>query len=341
MRIFFTHTPDMLRNYFGARAFAALRDIAEVRINPGEYILDADALATAACGCEIIVSDRQTPGPAEFFAQAPDVAAFLRCAVDIRNIDVEAASRAGVLVTRATPGFTASVAEMAVGFMVDLSRGVTDSVIAYRAGETPAVHMGGQLKGATLGIVGYGEISGYLARLGVALGMSVLVNDPYKTVDDPDLSQVDLDPLLDRADFVVCLAVANAETENLLNAAAFARMQPSAFFINLSRGNLVDEAALLHALDAGQIAGAALDVGRAQDQKPSPALARHPKVLATPHVAGLTPQAVEHQAFDVVEQVRALAAGRLPRGAVNADAAFRLDRLLPIMPRPLDRADRS
>ena len=96
MRVFLTHTPDMLRNYFGERALAALREIAEVRINPGEEILDANALATAARGCEVIVSDRQTPGPAEFFAQTSDVAAFLRCAVDIRNIDIEAASRAGV-----------------------------------------------------------------------------------------------------------------------------------------------------------------------------------------------------------------------------------------------------
>jgi D-3-phosphoglycerate dehydrogenase len=122
------------------------------------------------------------------------------------------------------------------------------------------------------------------------------------------------------------LVVANEETENLMNAAAFARMKPSAYFINLSRGNLVDEAALEHALDERKIAGAAMDVGRAADQKPSLRLARRPDVIATPHIAGLTPQSIEHQAFDTVNQVRELLAGRVPPGAVNPEAATRLAR---------------
>lgn len=330
MRILLTHTPDMLRNYYGERAVAALRDMGEVRLNPGDTVLDADALVEAARGCEVVVSDRQTPGPAEFFAEAKDVVAFLRCAVDIRNIDVAAASAAGVLVTRATPGFAASVAEMAIGFMVDLSRRITASVIDYRAGrppELPEPHMGRQLNGASVGIIGYGVIGEYLARLCVALGMQVLASDPFKRIDEPGVTQVGLPDLLARSDHVVCLVVANAETENLMDAAAFARMKPSAFFINLSRGNLVDEKALADALHARRIAGAALDVGRAADQQPSPHLAARPDVLATPHIGGLTPEAVEHQAFDTVEQVRALAAGRIPPHAVNADAALRLSRL--------------
>ena len=112
-----------------------------------------------------------------------------------------------------------------------------------------------------------------------------------------------------RADFVVCLAVANEATENLMNAAAFAAMKKTAYFINLSRGNLVDEAALAAALDGKRIAGAALDVGRAADQMPTPSLARRADVIATPHIAGLTPDAAEHQAFDTVRQVEALLAG--------------------------------
>src|SRR5438067_10826172 len=87
-RVFLTHIPDMLRNYYGDRAVAALRSHAEVAINPTGQVLDADALAVQARGCEIIVSDRQTPGPAEVFRKSPDLVAFLRCAVDIRNIDV-------------------------------------------------------------------------------------------------------------------------------------------------------------------------------------------------------------------------------------------------------------
>ena len=109
--------------------------------------------------------------------------------------------------------------------------------------------------------------------------------------------------------------------------AAFARMKKSAYFLNLSRGNLVDEAALAAALDAGTIAGAAMDVGRAPDQQPSLHLAGRDDVIATPHTAGLTPQAIEHQAFDTVRQVGDIVAGRVPPEAVNAEFATRLARL--------------
>jgi D-3-phosphoglycerate dehydrogenase len=286
-------------------------------------------LAKAARGCQIVVSDRQTPGPAAFFADAPDVVAFLRVAVDIRNIDVAAASQAGVLVTHATPGFIASVAEMAIGYMVDLGRSITDYTNGYRAGREPEAFVGRQLKGATAGIIGYGAIGEYLARLCVAFGMTTLVCDPFKTVEEPGVRHVALPDLLKQSDFVVCLVVANEQTENLMNAAVFAQMKPSAFFINLSRGNLVDEAALAAALDNKTIAGAAMDVGRAPDQKPSLVLASRADVIATPHIAGLTPDAAEHQAFDTVNQVKELIAGRMPPGAANAAAAHRLSRLKP------------
>jgi len=325
--IFLTHIPDMLKNYYGERALAALRKLAPVRLNETGAVLGAQQLAAAAAGCEIIISDRQTPGPAEFFAAAPDLVAFLRVAVDIRNIDVPAASRAGILVTHATPGFIASVAEMAIGFMVDCGRHVTESSISYRGGRVPEARMGRQLKGATVGIIGYGAIGEYLAPLAIALGMTVLVTDPHKKMTAPGLRQVALADLLAQSDFVVCLAIANEATENLMNAQAFAQMKPSAYFINLSRGNLVDEAALVAALDGKRIAGAALDVGRAQDQMPSLALAGRADVIATPHTAGLTPDAAEHQAFDTVNQAKELLAGRMPPGAANPQAAHRLSRL--------------
>ena len=326
MRIFLTHVPDMLANYYGERALSELRKLGDVRVNETGRVLDASSLAEAAHGCEIIVSDRQTAAPAAFFERAPDVAAFLRVAVDIRNIDVAAASKAGVLVARATPGFAASVSEMALGMMVDLARGVSRSVIGYRAGKQPEARMGRQLKGSTLGIIGYGVIARDLAPLGLALGMKVLIADPFQKPDDPALLHVPLEALLADSDFVVCLAVANEQTENLMNAAAFARMKQTAYFLNLSRGNLVDEAALAAALDAGTIAGAAMDVGRAPDQQPSLHLAARDDVIATPHTAGLTPQAIEHQAFDTVRQVGDIVAGRVPPEAVNAESATRLSR---------------
>jgi D-3-phosphoglycerate dehydrogenase len=138
-----------------------------------------------------------------------------------------------------------------------------------------------------------------------------------------ELEQVDLLPLLQRSDYVVCLAAATETTENMMNAATFAAMKPGAFFINASRGNLVDEDALIAALDAGTIAGCAVDVGRAPDQMPSPRVAAHPRVIASPHIGGLTPPAVEHQALETVAQVAELLQGRAPQGAVNAQQATR------------------
>ncbi len=325
MRILLTHTPHMLANYYGDQALAALRRHGDVRLNTSGRVLDDTAALIAAVGdADIIVADRTVPVGAAVFAALPGLKAVCRVAVDISTIDVAAASRHGVLVTRATPGFVAAVTELAIGFMVDLARGVSSAVVDYRAGVEPSPRPGRQLAGATVGIIGYGMIGRNLAPIALALGMRVLVTDPYAEIDNPALRQVPLTTLLGEADFVVCLALATPETENLMNAAAFARMKRGAFFINLSRGGLVDEAALQNTLEIGHLAGAAVDVGRAPDQKPTPILAGRANVIATPHIGGLTPEAAEHQAFDTVRQVEELAKGSMPPGAVNAEHATRL-----------------
>lgn len=312
------HTPQMRRDYYGERSLSGLRALAEVKLHDGSEALDAAGLVAAAADADVIVADRMTQGPGEIFAKLPRLRAFVRCAVDIRNIDVNAASAAGVLVTRASPGFVPAVAELALGFMVDLSRSVSRATADYHAGRAPEVVMGRQLSGSRIGIIGYGSIGRYLADLAKALGMEVLVADPFATVGDAAIQHVPLDDLLARSDYVVCLAIANEATENLIGQAALARMQKHAFFINLSRGNLVDEAALATALRDGRIAGAAMDVGRAPDQMPSPDLAKLPNVIATPHVGGLTPEAIEHQSSETVRQVAEIIRGNAPVGAVNA-----------------------
>ena len=157
--------------------------------------------------------------------------------------------------------------------------------------------------------------------------MRVLVYDPYKKVRNPALAQMEMPALLHESDFVACLVVANDSTEKLVNADAFAAMKPGAYFINASRGGLVDDDALVAALESGRLAGVALDVGRAPDQMPVPAIARHPKVIATPHTAGLTLPAIEHQSLETVAQVAEILQGRVPKGAVNAGQATRLARL--------------
>jgi len=323
LKILLTHTPDFRRQYYGERSVSGLQALAEVRFHDAGAPLDAAGIVQAAQDVDIIVADRMTEGPGEIFPQLPKLRAFVRCAVDIRNIDVNAASAAGVLVTRASPGFVAAVAELALGFMVDLSRGVSRATADYHAGRKPEIVMGRQLAGSRLGIIGYGSIGRALAPIAKALGMQVLVADPFVTIDDADIKHLALDDLLGRADYVVCLAIANEQTENLIGQAALARMQPHAFFINLSRGNLVDEQALADALREGRIAGAAMDVGRAPDQMPTPELARLSNVIATPHIGGLTPQAIEHQARETVRQVAAIISGEAPPGAVNAERWMR------------------
>src|SRR5689334_108568 len=260
VKILLTHTPDFRRQYYGERSLKGLQALAEVKLHERDEALDATSLVEAAGDVDIIVADRVTEGRGEIFPQLPKLRAFVRCAVDIRNVDVAAASAAGVLVTRASPGFVPAVAELALGFMVDLSRGVSRTTADYHAGRKPEVAMGRQLAGSRIGIIGYGSIGRHLAILAKALGMAVLVADPYATISDADIRHVALDDLLGRADYVVCLAIANEQTENLIGQAALSRMLPHAFFINLSRGNLVDEPALAAALRERRIAGAAMDV---------------------------------------------------------------------------------
>jgi D-3-phosphoglycerate dehydrogenase len=327
LKVLLTHTPQARRQYYGERSLRGLQALAQVVLHQAGEALDAAGLIEAAHDADIIVADRLTEGPGEIFRRLPKLRAFVRCAVDIRNIDVDAASAAGVLVTRAGPGFVASVTELALGFLVDLSRGISRTTADYHSRRMPEVMMGRQLAGSRLGIIGYGSIGRNLAGIAKALGMEVLVADPFATVSEKGIRHVPLEDLLEQCDFVVCLAVANEATENLIGQAALARMQPHAFFINLSRGNLVDEAALAAALRENRIAGAAMDVGRARDQMPTPELASFPNVIATPHIGGLTPPAIESQSLETVGQVEAIIKGLVPIGAINADRWTRRARI--------------
>jgi len=314
LKILLTHSPEAMANYYGARALAGLRNIGTVKLHQGAQSLEGEDLIKAADDCDLIVSYRQSPGPAALFERLPRLVAFLRCAIDIRNVDVAAAGKAGVLVTQASAGFVTSVTELVVGFLVDLSRGITRSATLYHEGKVPNARMGKELKGSTLGVIGYGAIGKEVTRIGKALGMRVLVNDPYQQVE-----QVPLDTLLRESDYVVPLAVATPQTENLIGKDAFAKMKRGAYLVNVSRGNLVDEAALEAALDSGQLAGCAMDVGRAPDQMPTPRLAARKDVIATPHTAGLTLPAIEHQSMETVAQAAEIVRGKVPKGAVNAE----------------------
>ena len=324
MRVILTHKPEDLAAYYG-RALPLLREIAEVVRNSEHHDLTTPELIDAADGCDVIVAHRSTPGDAAVFEQLPGLLAFLRCAVDTSTIDVAAASANGVLVARAAKSFIASTAELALGLLLAVERNIATSTADYTSGRSPVQRPGRQLRDRTAGILGYGSIGSYLADLLLAIGMRVLVHDPF--VEDGGVAGVtfvDRGELLETSDVVFPLAPGEPATEGLIGAAELARMKPGATLVNVSRGELLDEEAVAEALRSGHLGGLGLDVGRASDQRPSPELASMPGVVATPHLGGLTPQNADAQAASSVEQVAAIIAGEIPPRSLNADDASRL-----------------
>lgn len=327
VKILITHNNDLLKNFYSLAAVDELRSFAEVRLNGTDTPLRGGDLIAAAQDVDIVLSDRLAPGTPEVFAALPDLAVYMRCAVDIRNIDVAAASAAGTLVVRCSAGYGDAVAETALGLVIALGRrfAICDRLYKQGIADQPMV-LGRQLAGSSMGIIGFGAIGSRIADLAIAARMQVLAFDPYKRIVNGCVTQADFDTVLG-CDFVVCAAYATPETEGMMNRAAFARMRPDAYFVNVARGIVVDEDALEEALTTGGIAGAGLDVGMGQDEQPHPRLAALPSVIAVPHVAGLTRAATDHQAFETVRQIRDLIDGKLPELAVNGHMARRLDRL--------------
>jgi len=324
IKIFMTHNDAALQNYFGHDAYSKLTQLGDVSYCQQASETTPNDIIQQAKDCEILVSYRIPPIDASLIAALPQLKAICRVAVDIRNIDIASANAAGVLVTQATPGFATSVSEWIIGMMINLSRHIPSDVADYQSGTQPSAKMGVELRGLTLGIIGFGTIARTLAPLAQAFGMKLMVADPYVTPPETFSGQFTaLSQVLAEADFVVCLAPATPETTHLISAEAFTQMKPTAYFINASRGELVNEEDLYHALETEQLAGCAMDVGMGNDQTPSLKLAQHKKVLATPHIAGLTPQATQHQAMDIVEQIRALTHGNVPQNAVNLPHAYR------------------
>jgi len=324
IRVFLSYTHEELEGYYSEQGLALLQEHADVVLNETGQVLRGGALAHAARDCDVILAHRSSPGDAETFEASPRLVAFLRGAVDISTIDVAAASARGILVTRATAGFGTAVAELALGMMLDLARGISRARHLYAQTDDPVLPKGLQVSGATVGIIGFGTIGNQLAGMCRALGSRVLVADPHATVVEPGIEKCSLHELLPQADFVACLAPSTPQTRNMVNDAFLGAMRQGAFFLNLSRGELVDDDALERALDSGHLRGAGLDVGRAKDQKPSPRFLRRADVVTMPHVGGMTGPAREHQTMDTVRQVIALARGETPQGMVNAEEAYRL-----------------
>ncbi len=317
-RVLLTHNRDLRKHFFSERAVDALRAIVDLRTNDTDEPLRGDALVAAAEGCRIIISDRLAAGTREVFDKLHGVSTFIRCAVDIRNIDVDAASANNVLVCKSSAGYADCVGEHAVALMLDLAHGISGSAALYHAGQAShPMTMRRQLAGAHVGVIGYGAIGRRIVELALALSMKVSVYDPYATIRHGAVRSVSFDEVLSQPDYVICAAYATPETTRMMNAEAFRRMRRDACFINISRGILVDDDALERALLDGTIAGAGLDVGMGPDEQPALRIARLHNVVATPHSSSAVKEPSEHQAMENVEQVKAVLAGRLPVHAVN------------------------
>lgn len=327
LRVFVTHNPEDCAAYYGRAMpeLAAIEGVDVVR-NPLDRDLTGEELVASAVGCQVIVAHRSTPASAATFTALPDLLAFLRTAVDISTIDVDAASRAGVAVGHADKSFVASTAELALALILDLLRNITESTIDYRNGVQPPQRSGRQLRGRTVGIIGYGAIGRYLADTLRSLGVHVLVHDPHVDPASDGFERADLHDLLGRVDIVVPLAASTPETRRLIGTDTLRSMRRGTLLVNVSRGELLDEEAVATALDSGHLGGLAIDVGQAPDQRPSPQLASRAGVIATPHLGGLTPENADLQALSSVEQVRAIASGEFPPRIVNSEHADRLHR---------------
>jgi phosphoglycerate dehydrogenase-like enzyme len=264
------------------------------------------------------------PFTEEVFEAAPRLRVLARLGVGFDSIDVDAATRAGVLVTT-TPGLNdETCADHALALMLAALRRVVEHDASVRRGEWDR---GGaltpwDLHAKRVGVVGYGRIGRSVVRRLHGFGTDVRVLDPA-VADDPQLACPTLEELLAWADVLTLHAPLTPATRHLIGPAALAAMKPGAILVNTSRGGLVDEAALLEALTSGRLRAAALDVFA--DEPPSgAALTRLPNVVLSPHIGGLSREAIDAMQRQCVQQVLDVLEGRVPDGLVNPDAVARV-----------------
>ena len=245
-----------------------------------------------------------------------------RAGVGVDNIDVPAATARGVYVVNAPLGNIVAAAEHTVALTLALLRRVVDADRSVRANEwTRSKFVGRELRGKTLGLIGIGRVGGEVARRAAAFGMTVIAHDPFATEASARAAGarlVELDELVRSADVISLHVPLTEKTRGLVDAAALAKMKPTAVVVNAARGEVVDLDALAAALERGTIAGAALDVFAEEPLPANAVIRRAPRTVLTPHIAGSTAEAQTNVAVDVVEQILDVLDGRPARFAVNA-----------------------
>jgi phosphoglycerate dehydrogenase-like enzyme len=258
----------------------------------------------------------------EVLAEAPRLRVISRNGVGYDNIDLEAATARGIPVTYVADIMVDAVADLTLGLLLSAARRIPELDAASKTGEWRRV-MAADVTGRTLGLVGTGRIGMAVARRARAFRMRLLGSDPYPNplfVEELGGDYVPLEELLEASDYVSLHLPAGPETRGIIDTAALARMKPSAFLLNAARGSLVDEPALLDALNAGRIAGAGLDVFCEEPPDASSAgaeLMRHPNVVATPHVASFTPVTVAKMGRAALANLLAALAGERPEYVAN------------------------
>ncbi len=295
-----------------------LRAQHEVDERPG---LSRDELCGSIGDYDALVVRSQVNVDAELIAAGRRLVVVGRAGVGVDNVDLDAATRAGITVVNAPTGNTIAAAEHTLALLFAIARRIAAADASVRRGEWKRSQFTGvELRGKTLGIVGLGKIGQAIADRARALEMRVLGADPYVTPEQAALHGVeltDLDALLAGADVVTVHVPLTRATRGLIGPATLARMKPGAFLLNVARGGCIDEAAVADALRSGRLGGAGIDVFDSEPPAGSPLLDA-PNTVLTPHLGASTEEAQVLVAEEVADQVLDVLAGRPARYAVNA-----------------------
>ncbi len=294
----------------------------DVREASGRPQKELEALVAQA---HALIVRSKTKVTRAMFDASPALQVVGRAGVGVDTIDVDAATRAGIIVLNTPDASTLATAEHTMTLMLALCRHVTQGQRRVEERRWSAQGLAGsELAGKTLGVIGLGRIGAAVATRARSFGMTIVAHDAVVSearAESLGVKLASLDELLERSDFVTLHTPLTAQTNGLIGEVQLARMKRGARIINCARGGLIDERALLAALQSGHIGGAALDV--VSDEPPkadaaSWALLTHPHVVATPHLGGSTREAQDRIAADLCKDVVAVLRGRPPSGAVNA-----------------------
>jgi D-3-phosphoglycerate dehydrogenase len=301
-----------------AEGVERLRAEHDVDERPG---LSRDELCSILAGYDALIVRSQVQVDAGMVAAGTKLQVIGRAGVGVDNVDLEAATHAGVTVVNAPTGNTIAAAEHTLALLYGVARKIAAADASVRSGEWKRSQFTGlELRGRTLGIVGLGKIGQAIAARARAMEMTVLAADPYVTAEQAAHHGVDLvsfEELLARSDVVSVHVPLTRATRGMVGAAEIARMRPGAILLNVARGGVVDEAAVADALADGRLAGAGVDVFEHEPPTDSPLLAA-PNTLLTPHLGASTAEAQVAVAEEVADQVLDVLAGRSARYAVNA-----------------------